>query len=312
MVVVVARTDKKPSRHVSTTPKRVHLAVPPSNPHQHASKIAESVDRAWYPAHGTSTLEIPLSVIAALSLLTPPEHQCDEVAMHLLTLDPPTFATLMRTQWAIFINYRPDLVNRAWPLIEVWYHNRHLDEQKLTAAKKVADEAIRAGQLHLTGTDRRRQTDLFGTVLTTLRAPSAASARGQFYTPAPMADTIARLVGAPAEGDQIMEPAAGTGGLLCAAAEAMRDLGRDPTTVEWYAVDIDYLTIACLAVNTVLWELGEKVILGVGNGLTDEWLTQAIAERRETIELAHNIRRNKLMLHALRSAEVLIQKTDRV
>lgn len=74
--------------------------------------------------------------------------------MHLLTLDPPTFATLVRAQWAIFINYRPDLVNRAWPLIEVWCRDRELDEQKLTAAKEVADEAIRAGQLHLTGTGR--------------------------------------------------------------------------------------------------------------------------------------------------------------
>jgi hypothetical protein len=69
---------------------------------------------------------------------------------------------------------------------------------------------------------------------------------------------MARLVGTPAEGDQIMEPAAGTGGLLRAPAEAMRDLGRDPST----------------------------------------------------IELAHSIRRDKLMPHALRSAEALIQKVD--
>jgi hypothetical protein len=96
MVIVMARTEKKLSRHLSAVSKRVRLAVSPTNPRQHARKIAESVNRAWYQAHGYGNLEIPVSVVAALSFLAPPEHRCDEVAMHLLTLDPPAFATLAR------------------------------------------------------------------------------------------------------------------------------------------------------------------------------------------------------------------------
>ncbi|MET9629059.1 N-6 DNA methylase [Lentzea sp. NPDC006480] len=123
-----------------------------------------------------------------------------------------------------------------------------------------------------------------------LRSRTAKSARGQFYTPACVAEAMARMVGVPNEGERVLEPTAGTGALLRAAAEAMRQLDRDPSTVEWWAVDVDELAVACLAVNAVLWDLGNKVVLGVGNGLTDEWMPRALGERREALELASAVR----------------------
>lgn len=262
----------------------------PTDPHQHAVKIAEAVDETWHRVHGSGRLEVPVSVVGALAFLAPPDDERDDVVSYLLSLSAGEFSDFARMQWAIFVKARPDLVNRAWPLISLWHSEWSLDDQAVSAAKSVADAALRAGQLHLTGTDRRRETDLFGALLEVLRSRTAKSARGQFYTPACVAEAMARMVGVPGEGERVLEPTAGTGALLRAAAEAMRELDRDPSTVEWWAVDVDELAVACLAVNAVLWGLGNKVVLGVGNGLTDEWMPRALAERREPLELAHAVR----------------------
>lgn len=282
----------------------------PADSHQHAMKIAEAVDAAWHRAHGSGNLEVPTSVIAALALLSPPAERRDDVAAHLLSLPESEFAAFVRVQWAIFLNARPDLANRAWPLINVWHGERQLGEQALSAAKAVADATIRCGQLHLTGTERRRDTDLFGALLAVLRSRTAKNARGQFYTPACVGDTMARMIGPPAEGERVLEPAVGTGGLLRSAAQAMRELDRDPSTVEWWAVDVDDLAVACVAINVVLWELGHKIVLGVGDGLTDEWILRALGERREALELADTIRRCRLVVDALWPARTSSGGTD--
>jgi hypothetical protein len=270
-------------------------------------KIAEAVDETWHRAYGSGRLEVPVSIVGALAFLSPPDDKHDDVAAHLLSLSANEFAAFVRMQWATFVNIRPDLVNRAWPLIAPWYGEQSLDQQAVSAAKDVADAAVHGGQLQLTGTGRRRETDLFGALLAVLRSRTAKSARGQFYTPACVADLMARMVGVPAEGERVLEPTVGTGGLLRSAAEAMRELNRDPSTVEWWAVDVDALAVACLAVNAVLWELGHKVVLGVGNGLTDDWIPRALGERCEGLELAAAIRRDKLMVDAVRQAEALVR-----
>ncbi|MFJ8965341.1 N-6 DNA methylase [Lentzea sp. NPDC102401] len=262
-------------------------------------KIAEAVDETWHREHGSGNLELPVSVIGALAFMAPPEPDHARTVDQLVSLTADEFADFSCVQWRIFIRARPDLVNRAWPLISMWLGERRLAEGDVSAAKCVADAALRAGQLQLTGTERRRETDLFGVLLEVLRSRSAKSARGQFYTPQCVADVMARLVGVPGEGERVLEPTAGTGGLFRAAAEAMRELGRDPSTVEWWAVDVDELAIACLTVNAVLWGLGNKVVLGVGNGLTDEWIPRALGERRETLGLAatvHSVTRLELLL----------------
>jgi hypothetical protein len=69
--------------------------------------------------------------------------------------------------------------------------------------------------------------------------------------------------------------------------------------VQWFAVDTDPLAVACLAVNAVLWNLGPRVLLGVGNGLTDEWLRRAAAQRREMIDLTEHLRKVATLLDVL-------------
>jgi hypothetical protein len=266
----------------------------PNNPHEHAAAIAEAVAHAWHHNHGPDTITVPLSVVAALSFLSPADDERDWTAAALRAASLDRFTEIIRAQWSIFIAYRPDLVNRAWPLISVWHGEQPPDKATTLAAKQVADAAISAGLLLLTGTERRRHTDLFGPLLAVLRPDSARDARGQIYTPPDIADTLAELLLAdppdpavpPEERSTIFEPAVGTGGMLRSAAAAMRAHGRDPSTACWCAVDIDELAIACLSVNVVLWELGHDVVLGVGDALLDGWLDRALAERRETVHIA--------------------------
>jgi hypothetical protein len=76
-------------------------------------------------------------------------------------------------------------------------------------------------------------------------------------------------------------------------------------------VDIGPLAIACLAVNAVLWELGTQVILGVGDALTDDWQTRALAQRNETVEVAERLPALRLFAQALQAADAFMANTTR-
>ncbi len=261
----------------------------------HADKLAQVVADTWYGRHGSGDLEVPLSTVAALALLTPPDTERDGVALDWLNCTLDQFADWIRGLWAWFIVTRPDLFNRAWPLIEVWHGAQPIEDDTLRAAKAVADAVLRADVLGLTGTYRREEVDLLGVVLTVLRPPPALRARGQFYTPAGVAELMAQMVGIPAEGTVIGDPAAGTGGMLRAAAAAMRESGRDPESAVWVASDVDAMAIACLAINVVLWRLGSAVLLGVGNALLHDFWENAIQEREGPIRLVRDLRRERAM-----------------
>ncbi|GAB3435416.1 N-6 DNA methylase family protein [Flindersiella endophytica] len=277
--------------------------------HQHARKIAEAVNDAWHGAHGHGNVEVPVSVVAALSFISPPQGERGDLESWLRSLDVDDFTKLMRFQWRHFVHARPDLVNPAWPLINVWHGDHPLDESAIKAAKLAADAALRAGQLELTGSAMRTETDLFGALLSELRPPSARSARGQIYTPPDICSIIACLTDIH-DRSVIHEPTAGTGGMLRAAAQAIRAQGGDPATVTWYAVDIDALAIACLAVNTVLWELGFKVVLGVADILTDDWIPRALAQRDESIDIANSARQARAFLDAYHALDTGAEQAD--
>ncbi|GAB3426961.1 DNA methyltransferase family protein [Flindersiella endophytica] len=252
---------------------------------------------------------MPLSVVAALSFISPPAGERGDLESALHGLDIGNFAELMRFQWRHLVHTRPDLVNPAWPLINVWPGDHPLEDGTVKAAKLTFDAAIRAGQLELTGTAMRTETDLFGALLSELRPPSARSARGQIYTPPDICNIIVRLTDIH-DHSVIHEPTAGTGGMLRAAAQAIRAQGGDPTTVTWYAVDIDALAIACLAVNTVLWELGFKVVLGVADVLTDDWTPRALAQREESIDIANSARQARAFLDAYHALDIGTDQAD--
>jgi hypothetical protein len=234
--------------------------------------------------------------------MTSEEHKPDEIAAAALELTPEQLVMTLRAVWRTFARCRPDLAPRAWPLMAMWVGDeRPISEDNQRHALAVAQAAIRQDLFGLTATDRRLDTDLLGAVLTLMRSKSSLQARGQFYTPGPVAETIGEMItadsvaellpgGLKPEGMRILEPASGTGGMMRAMAEAMRARGVDPARHHWSAVDIDYLAIACLAVNVQLWGLGYDVLLGVGDALLNDWQAEAEGQRREMLELAKSAR----------------------
>lgn len=291
----MTQSRKKPQGH-SRNP--LGIAPPTGSIHTYAARIADAVDETWHSAHGHGDWQVPVSVVATLALIAPPADKRDRAAAQVTALDCDAFTHLMRAQWGLLVNARPDLITPAWPLAGVWHGENAITGPTVRAAQRVAHVALQRGLWHLSAEPELRcSLDLLGHVLTTLRGRKAATAHSAFYTPAGVADAMAR--GAPEEGAQVHEPTAGTGGMLRALAQAMRHHGRDPATVTWVAVDVDPLAIACLAANALLWGLGPRVLLGVGDIFTDDWIAAAEAQRAHTLDLVNHIRRDKAMLQAL-------------
>jgi hypothetical protein len=164
-------------------------------------------------------------------------------------------------------------------------------------AQTVAIAALEAGQLALSGTGRRLETDLLGITLTGLRPRSALRTRGQFFTPAAAADVMAVMLGV-SEHASVSDPAMGTGGMFRAAAAAMRARGMDPATVAWIGTDIDPIAVAAAAVNSAIWGLGTIVLVWAANALSADprdSYESALARRNELLDLARCSARNRIL-----------------
>ncbi|WP_435109793.1 N-6 DNA methylase [Nocardiopsis synnemataformans] len=267
-------------------------------PETRALAIGEAVDAAWRRRHGYGRIEVPLSTVATLALIAPAWNETDQASAEIAAMSREAFVAFARLQWDVFVNHRPDLVEPAWPFVAVWLGEQASDDE-LLGAHEVARAALGAGLLQLTADPgTRRRVDVLGVVLTLLKSSKAAAAQGAYYTPAHVAELLARMGGVE-RSDSVYEAAVGTGGLLRAAAEVLREHGRDPAEVAWTAVDIDPIAIAALAVNTILWGLGHDVLLGVANVLTEDWEEAARARRFETRRLAADLRRHRTLLLTL-------------
>lgn len=280
------------------------------DPGQHAVAIAHAVDKAWSTSNHTGRRDVPLSVVAALSLVGQHDPNGPNLTEQLCAQDPEEFTTTVRDIYTALVNVRPDLAHLVYPLMAWVFDDPTPALQR--AAKNVADAALTQGQIELTGTERRHDTDLLGVVLTMLKSDTAAGANAQIYTPAALSETMGYILMAQLtptnEGERIMDPAVGTGGLFRAAAQAIRERGQDPATMSWYGADIDDLAIAACAINSHLWELGPRVLLCVADTLAEgDWERRAEAQRAEILYLTKTIRRDKLMIKAIRTAQKLTE-----
>lgn len=249
--------------------------------------IAEAAARAWQTSYLGDQLYVPLGTVAgvALAAAAGPAQSVPLLAA-LDAGDVDEFGEQLYEVWGRVWVARPDLSARTAPLWQ-WLREGAQPEQ-LAASRRVAAAAVRAGLGRLmSDQEARRDSDLLGHLLMELRPAVARTGRGQFYTPRDIGEVLARLNGLAGirAGQSVVEPACGTGSLLGAAAQVMRQNGTDPATVQWFAVDIDEAAVGCLAVNVVLWDLGRQVLLGCGDILQspDEWLRRAAAERAHGI-----------------------------
>nr|WP_083466658.1 N-6 DNA methylase [Kibdelosporangium sp. MJ126-NF4]CEL17646.1 hypothetical protein [Kibdelosporangium sp. MJ126-NF4]CTQ91127.1 hypothetical protein [Kibdelosporangium sp. MJ126-NF4] len=269
---------------------------PPSNVVQHAHKIAEAVEAAWYGSHGSGRLEVPVSVIATLAAAPQRDPQGVDGTEAMLHWEADDFVRFARMVWRSVIQHRPETTHLLYPLIGWWFDD--VDTEMRQHVHKVARAALHAGQVDLTGTDRRFEVDLLGAVLTVLRPKSALKAHGQFYTPGCVATLMARMSSVE-EGNNVEDPMMGTGGMFRAVAEGMRESGQRPSTMRWLGCDIDETAVACATVNSMIWGLGHDIVFHVGNTLVGDWQQAALAQRDHLQWLAAQIRRDKQLLSLL-------------
>jgi len=256
-------------------------------PAECAQRIADAVVQTWGSTScAGGSLQVPVGVVAALALVAPGDPDPAQLPA---AASAEGFLDALRAIWARFALLRPDLSPNISPLRDWLFDD--VDEHRIDALHAVGRAALRSGITDLTGdVDTRRGVDLFGALLMTLRPKSALNGLGQFYTPLPVAQAIARGTGIE-PGTRVTDPAVGTGVMLCAAAQVLREDGHDPASVTWIGNDTDELAVACLAVNAHLWGLGPNVLFGVANTLTDpDWMDAALARRTAAIQEWHAIR----------------------
>lgn len=279
-------------------PRRVAKPQPPASPDIHARQIAEAVETAWHRSFGSGRLDVPLSVVATLACVPARTSAGEDTTEVITRWDETTLMTFTRQVWTDVIRIRPELTHLLYPMIAWIFED---DAGALSPhVHAVASAALRTGQLDLTGSERRLDTDLLGTALALFRPKSALQDRGQFYTPADIADLMARMTGVDAY-SSVTDPTMGTGGMFRAAAKALRASGRDPATVEWIGCDIDEIAVACATVNSMSWGLGHQIVFRAGDTLDKNWEELARAQRDQLRDVAAGIERDRRLIALLRS-----------
>ncbi|MFD8993457.1 N-6 DNA methylase [Streptomyces abikoensis] len=113
----------------------------------------------------------------------------------------------------------------------------------------------------------------------------------------------------PRPGEHVHEPACGSGGLLRAAAQGMRERGLDPASVHWSGVDIDQIAAACTAVNAIVWGLGPRVTVACADILArPDAVEQAAEEARTVIEHRDQLFGRAAVIGAVRKAQRLFDQ----
>jgi hypothetical protein len=227
---------------------------------------------------------VPLGAVAALTLLQPGERSPDQLADHLAAAPDEEIADLLSRVWCFFTILRPELAMRCGPFGE-WLNEEPRDRSNVSGAAAVVRAAAKAGVFEVT-LRREAEVDVLGHVHQELASQRSKQGKGQFYTPTEVAEMMARIsVSGVKPGQSICDPTAGTGGLLRAAAHAIKQQGGSPHDVWWYACDIDPVAVAALAVNFHVWDLGPRVLIGCANALTEaDWQVRARKEQLEAIE----------------------------
>ena len=274
------------------------------SPDARAVKIAERCYDTWFGHVGSGRDEAALSVLAAFML-------ADKVLPDVVLKS--TDAEVVKGMTDVFTAFwcrRPDLGCWVGPLAD-WMQDERPDKDLVRAAAATARTAVKAGICDLLDVDHLLDVDLLGHAYTTMRPRSARGARGEFYTPAHVCYLMAKMIiGGPdgiVPGMSIAEPAAGTGGMLRAAAQVVREAGHDPGELVWVANDITPVPVACLAVNCYSWRMGHNVVLGVADTLGEpDWYLGAWKRICAAIEHRDDIARTAAFIIAARRAERLI------
>ncbi len=285
--------------------------------HDAARQIAEAAVEAWDREHGGSRMEIPVGVVAALALWPLKGPGGPLCAEFFLQLDTKDLAQALRECWAYWWTIRPDLVHRAAPLAS-WL-DEGMSAHDLRCIKAVARAAITQGLFDLTGTDdpyMLADFDLMSWMITSMRSSGSRKWLGEYHTPPEICELMARqIVGDCSEvkpGYSFCDPAAGTGGMLRAVVQMLRERGIDPATCRWHLCDIDPIAAAGAAVNVLLWKLGPNSTVWCGDTLAQADTERlALEEKAQIFEYREELRWKAATVAAVRQAEELLAKATR-
>nr|BEK71352.1 hypothetical protein KPHV_85790 [Kitasatospora purpeofusca] len=253
-----------PPKTGAGTPAGGAAGLTPSSPVSafDGPRFAEAIAQAWWAGGGGARIDIPLGVIAALALWpikTAGAGHAPALAAFITQQAavrwPATVGQVAAWHWV----RRPDLIETASPLLG-WATEGH-QGATVGAAQAVADAALRNGILEATGHRDpylRSRVDVMFWAFNGLRNSAERGPRGEYQTPAHIGDLIARMLtdSSPAADHTLGELAAGTGGLVRAAAQALREQGEDPHQHTWHLQELDPLAAATAAVNALVWDLG--------------------------------------------------------
>jgi hypothetical protein len=280
-------TDPSCARHAGTT-----QFAPFETSRGSGAALGEAVAEAWYSAGG-SRLDIPAGIVAALALWpvkSPGAEHADTLASYIAAQPPRVlvrgFAECADSYWGL----RPDLWEVARPLFD--WTREDLNSTQLDGVVSVTHAALRHGVLHHTGGSdpaERSHIDLMSWVITNLRHHQSRRNMGEYHTPPDVSDLIATMLAAEnsgrprPQGEAIIEPTSGTGGLFRSAAQNLRRDGQDPANSAWVMTELDPLAAAAAAVNTLIWGLGPRAVVACGDVLVHADLDKEARARQRDL-----------------------------
>lgn len=258
-----------------------------SSPESSVIEVAKAAADAWLRETWSDAEDaVGLGVVAALSLLGRRNPEGPEPAERILAASDEEIAQMLEETWCLFTIIRPELAFRCGPFGR-WLGEEPRSTAHVAGAAAVARTVVKAGLLEFT-LDRAaaQKVDVLGHLYLLLRNDKAKRKHGEFYTPGPVAEAMARMALEVAEPEKsITDEFAGTGGLLRASAETLRRTGKNPHEFWWYGCDIDPVVVAGLAVNVHVWDLGPRVVIGCANVLAEpDWVVRAAEEQKAAIE----------------------------
>lgn len=271
-------------------PAGLRRFMAPETGREHGRAIVDAAHAWWLENRGgTGDLAIAVGTLAGLALCSPSRADGPDYGPLLIPLDDEGLADALRASWNSMWAYNPVLAAAAGPLHH-WLADPH--ESDIRGLGSYARILVRAGLLeYCSDIARCESEDLLGLLVQRMRGYSQKQATGEFFTPSMASDHVGEvtLPGGLEPGGLILEPCAGTGTMVRAAAATLRLQGLDPGRYRWWLNDLDPLNSACCAVNAQLWQLGRAVTVSCGNALLDpreleeptrQRAERAIAEQR--------------------------------
>ncbi|MDT0447801.1 N-6 DNA methylase [Streptomyces hesseae] len=161
---------------------------------------------------------MPIGIAAALALIHPKDPEGPDLAQQILAQDDAQLIQIYRQIWARHWKQRPDLIDPARILHE-WINDDEHDKHRLYVTRF------------------RAATDVLSPVMALTRSSGAQAGLGEFHIPWGVAETMGNILmaecslaakGNVTPGEHVHDPACGSGGLLRAAAQSMRETRHRP------------------------------------------------------------------------------------